>query len=91
MGQPAVVYTAASRGNTGSERRELKHLSTCRKRKRLDFPSSGERKGSSLNRVRAKPVRVAYPGSWVTDVPLYGAGEESQNQPLAEVVWNVRP
>ena len=33
-----------------SERRELKHLSTCRKRKKIDFPSSGERNGNSLNR-----------------------------------------
>ncbi len=34
------------------ERRELKHLSTCRKRKKvIDFLSSGERKGKSPNRV----------------------------------------
>ena len=32
------------------ERRELKHLSTCRRRKKvIDFPSSGERTGRSLN------------------------------------------
>ena len=30
-------------------RRELNHLSTCRKRNRRDSPSSGERKGKSLN------------------------------------------
>ena len=36
----------------GRERRELKHLSTCRKRKKaIDFLSSGERKGKSPNRV----------------------------------------
>jgi hypothetical protein len=33
----------------GSERSELKHLSKIRKRKRSDFPSSGERKGNSPN------------------------------------------
>jgi hypothetical protein len=32
-----------------SERRELKHLSSARKRKRSDFLSSGERTGSSPN------------------------------------------
>ena len=32
-----------------SERRELKHLSSARKRKRSDSLSSGERKGNSLN------------------------------------------
>ena len=32
------------------ERRELKHLSTCRRRKKvIDFLSSGERKGKSPN------------------------------------------
>ena len=33
----------------GSERHELKHLSSVRKRKRSDSLSSGERKGKSLN------------------------------------------
>ncbi len=33
----------------GGERRELKHLSSVRKRKRSDSLSSGERKGNSLN------------------------------------------
>lgn len=32
-----------------SQRHELKHLSSARKRKQSDFLSSGERKGSSLN------------------------------------------
>ena len=32
-----------------SERHELKHLSSARKRKQSDFLSSGERKGKSLN------------------------------------------
>jgi hypothetical protein len=33
----------------GSERHELKHLSSARKRKRSDSLSSGERNGKSLN------------------------------------------
>ena len=33
----------------GGKRRELKHLSNARKRKQRDSPSSGERKGKSLN------------------------------------------
>ena len=33
----------------GSERRELKHLSSARKRKQSDSRSSGERTGKSLN------------------------------------------
>jgi hypothetical protein len=32
-----------------SQRHELKHLSSARKRKQSDFLSSGERKGNSLN------------------------------------------
>jgi hypothetical protein len=40
---------------------ELKHLSTRWKRYSL---SRGDRKGSSLNRVRAKPAGVARAVSW---------------------------
>jgi hypothetical protein len=36
----------------GSERRELKHLSSVRKRKQSDSLSSGERTGKSLNLCR---------------------------------------
>ena len=35
----------------GRERGEVKHLSTLRKRNHRDSPSSGERKGRSLNLV----------------------------------------
>ena len=48
----------------GGKRRELKHLSTSRNGKRSDFLSSGERKGISPNRLRAKPAGVAQSGSW---------------------------
>jgi hypothetical protein len=34
-----------------SERGELKHLSTLRKRNQPRFPSSGERTGNSLNHI----------------------------------------
>ena len=45
----------------GSERGELKHLSTHRRRKKtLDSPSSGERNGKSLNRVRVIAQGVAH-------------------------------
>ena len=36
----------------GSEPGELKHLSNLRKRNHRDSPSSGERKGKSLNLIR---------------------------------------
>ena len=39
----------------GRQRGELKHLSTRRKRKKIiDFPSSGERKGKSPNLSRLR-------------------------------------
>jgi hypothetical protein len=41
-----------------SERRELNHLSSVRKRKRSDSLCSGERKGKSLNLCHVKPVCV---------------------------------
>ena len=55
MGQPGRVYTLSFIteyiGNE-SERRELKHLSTCRKRNHCrDSVSSGERKRKSPNQV----------------------------------------
>ena len=54
MGQPTTLKDVVSYTEyigIRSERRELKHLSTCRKRNQVrDSPSSGERKGNSLNR-----------------------------------------
>ena len=49
MGQPDSGNAESSRIFSGGEPRELKHLSTWRKRKRSDSLSSGERKGISLN------------------------------------------
>ena len=44
-------YPKLSEVDLGSTRRELKHLSTFRKRNQArDSPSSGERNGKSLNR-----------------------------------------
>ena len=43
------------------ERRELKHLSTSRKRKKVDSLSSGDRKGKSPNRRRYGVVGVVGP------------------------------
>ena len=51
MGQPGPGNAGSSRCKSGSERREVKHLSTFRKRNRRDSLSSGERSGKSLNLV----------------------------------------
>ena len=59
MGQPRRDYlrTYGEYIAICSQPRELKHLSTWRKRKQVsDSPSSGERTGTSLNR-RGKPRR----------------------------------
>ena len=52
MGQPGQGNTWSSDAEyigVGSERGELKHLSSHRKRKRSDSLSSGERNGKRLN------------------------------------------
>ena len=55
---------------------ELKHLSSRRKRKKtIDFQSSGERNGRSPNRD------ACIPGLWTTLCDPYGNG----------TVWEVRP
>ena len=51
MGQPGSGNAESSCIYVGGERREVKHLSTSRKRKRSDSLSSGERSGNSLNLV----------------------------------------
>ena len=55
MGKPGMrklISSVSEHIRYGRERRELKHLSTCRKRKKvIDFLSSGERKGKSPNRA----------------------------------------
>lgn len=55
MGKPAWGHAHASPGEHIARRGEpgeLKHLST--RRKRNDFPSSGERKGRSPNRLASQ-------------------------------------
>ena len=47
-----------------SERGELKHLSTLRKRNQRDSLSSGERTGKSLNHLRAKLAGFALVVLW---------------------------
>jgi hypothetical protein len=54
MGKPGVDHTASSR--KGREPRELKHLSSARKRDHS--VSSGERTRNSLNRSRDRGCRV---------------------------------
>ena len=53
MGQPHRVNLDDS-AQAGSKPGEVKHFSTQRKRNRIDPLSSGERKGSSLNRLIRK-------------------------------------
>jgi hypothetical protein len=50
MGQPGGGHTPSLTFRRGGAPRELKHLSTARKRK--DSPSSGERTGKSPNLLR---------------------------------------
>jgi hypothetical protein len=57
------------------QRRELKHLSTCRKGKRSDFLSSGERTGKSPNRVRVRPQPLRIRGRGNVCLPLVGGSE----------------
>ena len=94
MGKPgrgdALSSTTESIG-CGGQRRELKHLSTCRKGKRSDFLSSGERTGMSLNRVRVKAATVAYAGSWEHFPSHCGEGRKLQRSVLAEELWKVLP
>jgi hypothetical protein len=64
----------------GGERGELKHLSTLGKGKKIDFLSSGERKGKSPNRICVKPVGVAYPGLRERSWPHDGAAGQLQRR-----------
>ena len=55
-------------------RRELNHLSTCRKRNRRDSRSSGERKGSSLNLfcvIGVSRCRMGVVGFYVLELTLW--------------------
>jgi hypothetical protein len=75
----------------GSEPGELKHLSTQRKRKQVsDSPSSGERKGTSLNQLSASVSALL---SWGRGTPHEGRHpfDESTKPMLAERSWNGRP
>ena len=61
----------------GGERRELKHLSTCRRRNQArDTPSSGERNGYSLNQR-----------TWSVGV----AGPQCETDESSQTVWEGRP
>lgn len=70
FGEPKV-FLPEYIGQEG-ERRELKHLSSARKRKQSDFLSSGERNGNSLNLyhviacARCDMGVVRYKHSWST-------------------------
>ena len=62
MGQPGWTspVTCAMQEEPG----EVKHLSNPRKRNRRDSPSSGERRGNSLNPRHVKTAVVVLWGLW---------------------------
>ena len=94
MGKPGggdAPSSAVEYIGRGGERRELKHLSTCRKGKRSDFLSSGERKGTSPNRLRVQVRRRCAVGVVGPAVGLCGGPEELQRSWIAEPLWKVRP
>ena len=62
MGQPGPGNAGSSCRKAGGEPRELKHLSTLRKRKRSDSPSSGERRGKSLNLAACRSLQALCTG-----------------------------
>ena len=65
MGQPDWSSPVALLAR--EEPGEVKHLSNPRKRNQRDSPSSGERKGKSLNLTSAKTAVVACEGLWVRE------------------------
>ena len=75
MGQPGSGNAESSCFRVGGKRREVKHLSTSRRRKRSDSLSSGERSGISLNLVACISLQALctggsgkYPGGFA-DLP----------------------
>ena len=66
----------------GRERRELKHLSTCRKgKKSIDFPSSGERTGKSPNLWCSHRRGLGFTQAFWIVVELYGKTSETEWEP----------
>ena len=70
---------------------EVKHLSNPRKRNRRDSPSSGERKGKSLNRIRVKAAAVADVGLWEFQWMVRRLSVELQTVCIVEVYWESMP
>ena len=62
MGQPGSGNAELFLKYQEGERREVKHLSTSRKRNRRDSLSSGERNGKSLNLVAFKSLQALCAG-----------------------------
>ena len=87
MGQPTSsdveVFQSEYIGLKGKPR-ELKHLSNSWRRKNIDFLSSGERTGNSLNRVHVKAVSVVHTVSWDISGLVYRLVGKLQNNILAE-------
>ena len=78
MGQPDPG-NVGSPALGGGERREVKHLSTSRKRNRRDSLSSGERSGKSLNLVACISLQALCTGC----CGLYSGG-------FADLPWSYK-
>jgi hypothetical protein len=95
MGKPGTRHKVSpwsecigpAEGTGGNETSEYPE----EKKAKCDSPSSGERKGMSLNRSSVKPGGVAGPGSW--EIARGGTRPlaELQNRRLVEVFWNGTP
>ena len=79
MGKPNCVNRNYS-AKAGSIPGEVKHLSTQRKRNRIDTLSSGERNGQSLNRV----LRTQFP---ITNLqfPMNDSMTQCHNENLLKI------
>ena len=77
-------YPGLNKIDPGRQPRELKHLSTSRKRKNIDFLSSGERTGNSPNRVYVKAVTLVHTVLWDRNGSGYRPVGKLQNVMLVE-------
>ena len=69
----------------------MKHLSTLRKRKRIDFLSSGERKGKSLNHTGVKVrIRCSCEVTGSERLRIRSEREVTKNY-LSETAWKGGP
>ena len=95
MGQPGgsnIPSSVTECIGCGGKRGELKHLSSPRRRKKiLDFPSSGERKGTSLNHVSVIALMRWTHGVVGVDLAPVRRSREVTKISLTEVGWKAPP